>query len=556
MSPLKPSRVPSGTKRARSPSITEGSTSRTTSKRARPMAATPATQKTKTSDRERQEAEFRRKYKEALPTWLFHFDMTDITDEALVAKLKRRILELGGATDDFFSIDITHFICLDVDRPTKPAEELIEKENRNQKLTSGFSRALNALRKSPSKHSAAAAEIPDAASSVATSSLAKAREYEKTTKMKIWSIKKLDSVLSRCLQQPGFISDKPPSASQQSRSTANQPRSLTRLLQSEKLNGTTEQDPNQRRPDFRYFSKGNYFVLVEDMRQELATIAAQEYAPPKRNNPKIPWPVLHCHPQSRGPFVAFDDKERRRWEKSQLVEKECRREDEAYRRKKIQQFEEVLKMKEAQKELRRAGDLRRSASMNNLRRRASLEEYDVFDDGDRDSVYESANASGYLASGHGGYMAASGNSVNITSTTGTTSTTSGSALRRSKLPPNLQLFANREVVTSRKVTRPVAGEDGQEMGPPAAVAARTLRKSKSTNTIRLTKREEGSKPGYCECCRQKFNDFKLLDCVLSRVKRKTVEEVRRERTRDSVLFDEDDTQAGSDEDMYEFPDEL
>ena len=97
MSPLKPSRVPSGTKRARSPGLgPEEQNSRTMSKRARPTAATPILQKNKSSEKKGQEAEFRRKYKLAITGWSFHFDMTDITDEVLVTKLKRRISELGG----------------------------------------------------------------------------------------------------------------------------------------------------------------------------------------------------------------------------------------------------------------------------------------------------------------------------------------------------------------------------------------------------------------------------------------------------------------------------
>ncbi|KAJ8077044.1 Cdc7p-Dbf4p kinase complex regulatory subunit [Marasmius tenuissimus] len=563
MSPLKPSRVPSGTKRPRSPGLgAEEQSSRTTSKRARPTAATPTSQKNKSREKkDQQEAEFRRKYKEAWPSWSFHFDMTDITDEALVAKLKRRILELEGTIEDFFSKEhVTHFICSDVDRPTKPtAEEIIEKENRG------------ALRKSPSKQGfTAPPELPDG-----TSSLAKARDYMKNGHMKIWSVKKLDSVVSRCLEQPLLLSTKPPSTNNSSKQNTNQPRSLTRLLQTERLNGASERDPTQRRSDFRYFQKGTCFVLVEDVQEKLATIAAQEYMVPKRSSAKAPWPILYCHPKSRGPFVPFDDREKRRWERNQVAEKECRREQEAYRKKKMKQFEEVVKMKEAQKELRRTGDLRRSVSMNNLRRQGPMEDYDVFDDGDRDSVYESANASGYLASGPGGYMAASGNSVHITSTTGNTSTTSGNTLRRTKLPANLQLVANREVVTSRKVARPIGDQDEQEMGPPVIPGRQTLRKSKSTNTIKLAKREEGSKPGYCESCRQKFEDFKQhvvshkhrkfaaddanfsqLDCVLSRVKRKTVVEVRRERTKPTMLFDDDYDQGVSDEDMYDVQNEL
>ncbi|KAF9264218.1 hypothetical protein L218DRAFT_863434 [Marasmius fiardii PR-910] len=544
LSPSKP-RVPSGTKRARSPGVgAEEQSSRAFLKRARPTVATPTSQKNKLHEKKYKEAEWREKYIRAMPDWKFHFDMTDITDEVLVNKLKRRIRELNSSFDNFFSKDITHFICNnDVDRPTKAPEEALEKENRSHPT---LSRSIPNMRKSPSKHALMMTTEYE------TSSLAKARMYN----MKIWTLKKLDSVLARCLDQPNLIPLKHSHAAPLSNSNPNQTRSLTRLLQSEKMNGTSERDPSHRRSDFHYFSKGSHFVLVEDMRQELATIAVQEYPALKRTSGKTPWPVLHCHPQSRGPFVPFDEREKKRWEKGQTLEKECRLEQEERGKRKMRQMEEMFKLKAAQNELMRTGDLRRSVSMNNLRRQGSLHELEVPEDNDRDRdfVYESANASGYLASGNGNYMAASGNSVHITSTTGTTSTTSG-YLRRQNLPPNLQMIANQEIITSRKATRAVGRKD-DEMGPPAMFPERhALRKSKSTNTIRLSKREEGAKPGYCENCRQKFDDFKQhivcskhrrfaandanfsqLDCVLDRVRRKTVEEVRNERfrTRDTL----------------------
>ena len=100
--------------------------------------------------------------------------------------------------------------------------------------------------------------------------------------MKIWSTTKLESVIERCL----ISGNTSTAASQKStttvatppKATTSQQRSLTRLLESERLHGTTtERDPTQKRHDFRYFSRSSCFVLVEDMRQELATIHVLEY---------------------------------------------------------------------------------------------------------------------------------------------------------------------------------------------------------------------------------------------------------------------------------------
>jgi len=101
--------------------------------------------------------------------------------------------------------------------------------------------------------------------------------------MKIWTTTKLESVLERCLVSGNAST----AASQKSittlatppKATTSQQRSLTRLLASERLHGTTtERDPTQKRHDFRYFSRSSCFVLVEDMRQELTTIHALEYS--------------------------------------------------------------------------------------------------------------------------------------------------------------------------------------------------------------------------------------------------------------------------------------
>ena len=330
--------------------------------------------------------------------------------------------------------------------------------------------------------------------------------------LKIWSTTKLDSVLSRCLASRSITkavtTARPPQQPQNN---------LARLLQNEKVNGTTECDPNQKRHGFHYFSRGVCFVLLEDMRQELATIAAHEYPVVKDKNAKTPWPMLHCHPNSRNPFAPFDDREKRRWERMQQAEKVEETERARRRKSQIQQFEALKRKVESRNHVNKVCDLRRSVSLNNLHRQLAQPNGGVLDahyiDLDADDSVDSINASGYQASGAGmGYMAASGNSVGITSTTGTTST-SGHSLRNVPLPASIAERMRQQVTTSRKF--PVKANHGAKagtMGPPSKVPTKqqTLKRSKSTNTLRLSKREEGVKPGYCESCRLKFSDFSTV----------------------------------------------
>jgi regulatory subunit for Cdc7p protein kinase len=243
------------------------------------------------------------------------------------------------------------------------------------------------------------------------------------------------------------------------------------------------------------------------MRGELATIAALEYTVCKGRGGD--WPVLHCHPLARGPFVPFDEKEKKRYLKAQRAEKERALEKEHTKAEMRAKRDE--KRRQAQLHAKRSGDLRRSVSMNSLHRRVS--EFGLDLNTNACDVPDSANASGYLAStGTGGYIAASGNSVGVTSTTGTTST--GLTLRHMQLPASLRGRIQQQVVTSRKVgAEKTSGmQTTGTMGPPVDFPVRNalLRKSRSTNTLRLEKRKEGEKPGYCESCRTKFDDFKAV----------------------------------------------
>lgn len=341
--------------------------------------------------------------------------------------------------------------------------------------------------------------------------------------MKIWDPTKLDSVLIRCaVPAPAqSLQAKPPV------------RSLTNLLESERRFGTTsERDPTQRRHDYHYFSKYSKFVLIEDMRQELATIAVAEYAVTRSSDGKErgDWPILHCHPLARGPFHEYNEKEERRRERQERLEKE-----------REEQRKMELKKLRAKKEQSRQMDLRRTVSMNNLFGQTAHVLETLRDGGNGTEGCNSGasvTASGYLASiGTGDYVAASGNSVGITSTYGTTSTTGAGSSRRLSQPLLSTALRDRlqnQVLTSRKVSTAIVGADSAVNGdrdgtsasttsimmpPPAKIPERraTLRKSKSTNTIRLAKRDEASKPGYCESCRVKFEDFKVVRSLSRRL---------------------------------------
>ncbi|KAI0305515.1 Dfp1/Him1, central region-domain-containing protein [Multifurca ochricompacta] len=536
-------------KRPRSPDTFLDSQQSLNAKRPKPVppspTVTPALQEEesklkerKRAEREAQKEEFRIKYTRAFPKFSFHlhWDVSEGDPDAR-ERLQARINYLDARVEDFFSKDnITHFIT---NLPI-PQDDIVANNNKENVLAS-TSRTPNTLKSPIRLKSRHVEDLPIANDNRL---LLKAVEW----KMKIWTVAKLESVLDRC---------QAPVSPELSRAgtTASAPQTLSRLLQSERLHGTTERDPNEKRLGFHYFSKTSYFILVEDLNEEIATVHAMEYPIKKGRDGKETgdWPVLYCHPRARGPFIEFDKNEARRLN--------AREQERVQRAMKLREQEMQRKMRADRLQAKKAGDLRRSVSMVNLHRKISVGEdsrppQDFVDlDAEGGDLFESANASGYLASG---YTAASGNSMAITSTTGTTSTSGLSVRGAMQMPSALRERLQQQIVTSRKVG--LGNNMGQKerekehkgnMGPPSAIPERkALRKSKSTNTMRLPKREETTKPGYCECCRMKFDDFQKhiihrkhrkyatnpdnfiqLDYLLERIRRQTRAEVAEGRSR-------------------------
>ncbi|TFK18929.1 hypothetical protein FA15DRAFT_602403 [Coprinopsis marcescibilis] len=519
-------------KRPRSPDRDE---TRATSKRIRSVSisASQSTQrdikKDKSTEREQQKLEFKEKYSKAFPNWSFYLDIENIAARECVQDvLIHRIEQLGGKVEDFFSRNITHLIT---DRPAPQLEETKE-NNPNPKLS--HSKIHN---KSPFKPKSKYV-VGNQQFRCSNEVVFKAASYG----IKIWNTTKLDSVLMRCLEVPScFVAPQPKSAPAPTRQ-------LERLLTKEKTHGPSDRDPLQKRHDYRYFNKASFFVLIEDLREEVATIAFHEYPPTKEQKGKVPWPILYCHPRARGPFIPFDDREKSRWERAQKAKAKSKAGAEPIDRKEV-----MLRRskKQAQLHLENMGDLRRSVSLNNLHKRHAQDQELECDP----EAPESANASGFLISGTGpGYMAASGNSVGVTSTTGTTSTASGSLLRNVHLPSAMDGLLKRQVLTSRKFPASSKERKPGNMDPPLVIPDRpVLRKSKSTNTLKLPKREEGTKPGYCESCRVKFEDFKThvvsskhrrfaqndsnfvqLDAILDRIQRRPLSELAKAKSQQII----------------------
>ena len=302
---------------------------------------------------------------------------------------------------------------------------------------------------------------------------------------------------------------------------------------------THERDPTALRRDYRYFGTNSYWLLVEDMSEAHAPIMVKEYGrwrphstsrhtlPFKRaramslenfakdNVP--PWPTVRDKPGKATPS----------WATGRLGGYE-----EGMNGGPENQDGDALMSSDGGDdgfiELHVVNDgsddeddgalppprpvqggqpLRRTASMHDLGRRNPL-------DPEKD----------------GEYLAASGNSVSITSNVNSTTSfaqhplSGGSSLNGgpfiggglaaggSRQLINKRL--HRQVLTHRTLARAASTVSGG--GDVGSTGHRILRKSKSTNTMRtsskklkahLPTRDEVKKPGYCENCRVKFEEF-------------------------------------------------
>ncbi|QRV79339.1 regulatory subunit for Cdc7p protein kinase [Ceratobasidium sp. AG-Ba] len=469
-----PARVPNH-KRARSPDAEHVEDSE--HKRSRGSANTTADAAANDAriQRQREREHYRTSYLKAFPSFVFYFD-TNI-EESLKNRQSKIIHSLGGRVDPFFSRKVTHVItsCPRARIDALAREAASNKENDPKKHE-------EALR-SPAKTVAAPSTSRSKPSGTFDSALlVKAIGYG----AKIWEAIKLNNILDSITYSNRQARSATPSA---------QP-TLEHLLASERIHGTHERDPNARRADYTYFPPNSYVLLVEDLTGTHATIAHRDFGTKPVGGARPGYPICHAHPDTRGPFCE--------------PPKEVKR----------------GRGRERGEGGGGGGGLRRAASMSHMRRatiggvaRDPEHEQEVDEELEADLEPDRAE-----------YVAASGNSVAITSNVASTTSTAVAAPGVPRVRSTLRFQA---------LAKGAGG--GGAMPPP-----RVIRKAKSTNSIavRLPVREERKKPGYCENCRTRFEDFdqhvkgnkhrkfatkdsnfRELDLLLERVARRPIQPV-------------------------------
>ncbi|KAN0062266.1 Cdc7p-Dbf4p kinase complex regulatory subunit [Thecaphora frezii] len=484
---------------------------------------------------------WRHKFRKAFPSFVFYFDSFD---EATVKELTGVIQSLGGSVDSFFSRSITHLITTRLVPPAPPKDRhdggKENSPNKDAAAKDGVRKPLRPTvsksRLSPTKGSAADRQrnnqplysernpFDDAGPPTPMSNdiLLKAQSFG----MKVWRHDKLTTILKMLIDEP--VAPPMPADKQD----------LSQMLEREKLYGTHERDPNASRGDHHYFRKGNYYLLVEDATMEHRPIMCSEFEYNRHQQQEgiePPWPVLYGELEGRCPFTRYEVTE--------------------------QQRNKMSRSRNSHQTLRRA------VSLNNMMRRHT------------GPPSPRPPNEGFAEVRNQQYPMASGNSVSITSNIASTTSTALTDLvgTVAGLPQNRRVAElNRRMhtplmhsPTTRLPASPasfVAGSAGSGLGiaadhgsgsgssmatpghlnvhntptaaashsrgavvrrmlgmteheakQPSTLAQSGVRRSVSTSAVAPIRPQE-KRPGYCENCRIKYDNFD--DHVVSRKHRK------------------------------------
>ncbi|KAK3316236.1 Dfp1/Him1, central region-domain-containing protein [Apodospora peruviana] len=250
------------------------------------------------------------------PNHVFFFE--NIPDEQR-SRLTKQLTQLGARTEQFFSINITHIVTT---RPI-PAEKSMSRDtascaeshvaseqpktidpsllNRNSDLLAGTS----SVRRKLIFDTSSSRRIPIQASQEdaikrpkvrSTDVLHRARDMGK----KIWSLEKLQKILDMLLEQDPYKSAVMGHGRGTTHAKESQQSNLLQLLQNERVNGPSDRDPTVLTKEITYF-KGPY-IYVYDIEEKTKPIMVREYArvADKKDGD---WPQFRVASQGRCPFV-------------------------------------------------------------------------------------------------------------------------------------------------------------------------------------------------------------------------------------------------------------
>lgn len=340
--------------------------------------------------------------------------------------------------------------------------------------------------------------------------------------MKIWVVEKLQRVINGLLDNPishpvlGIATSRRGQNLELANAQAAKDKlDLTNILKNERLHGPTDRDPNAVSKELIHF-KGPYIYVHDIFRQHRPTMV--------RDYPKVPrredgtWPQFRSVSSGKCPFVEESVHQRR--------ERERAREKERQKAKEAKEAEEARLKEKQSRDLRKENEIteiediavpvketrptatKKSLGPPTLSRTANRQENDVAFTATNQKppgqyTHEPA-ASGLQPSG----ITSAIRSRMISSHQDQPGTRAGTSkelygLQR-KVAGNV-LLGNPNASTTATARRTAQ----------APVPAKNVKKKLTAEEIRkLPRKKPDPKPGYCENCREKFDDFEDVSLLL------------------------------------------
>ncbi|GAA5868653.1 hypothetical protein JCM3774_003614 [Rhodotorula dairenensis] len=458
--------------------------------------------------------EWRKSYRKAFPSFVFYFDAIDVATQSA---LYNAVTKLGASVANFFDKEVTHVIT-SRSIPAAFSKAASGKENIDSAPLGKAAQAgtTSTRVRRPTAKSPRIYELPNghrvrnSESAVDQNPFIDSQDILTKAfacKLKIWACDKLQLIVDR-INHVSPHKDK--------KGLQRDP-SLPTLLRDEQLYGTRERDPVVPRNDMYYFPGNKMYLFVEDSTGEHRPVVIKEYDKPKKNEDPS-WPVLWGGVEGRSGFYHYEGPALT-YERRQLPAPPAPAA--AAAAPATTGFGSTAPRTVAP-------NLRRAVSLQNVTRHQSTLEQCYLDG--------VACAEREMNRRRGSYIAASGNSQiitsNIASATSTAARSGAAQANRAGANPyvdkRLAVLSNRNVSVSGGGllgSAASAGSAGTANVPRNRIAAlkqterpagglkRSVSVDAGLNPPRFAaapppaQREESKKPGYCENCRIKYEDF-------------------------------------------------
>ncbi|KAK4453992.1 Dfp1/Him1, central region-domain-containing protein [Podospora aff. communis PSN243] len=466
------------------------------------------------------------------PRMVFYFE--SVSDDQR-AKLAKQVAHLGARVETFFSSEITHLVTTRQIPSDKAVQDEAQAEREQPKTIDP-----SLLNRTADVEQAAAPSVrrrllfeTKQSKPRSTDVLQRARELNK----KIWSLEKLQKILSMVLEADPY---KSALLGHEHRHGTAKP-DLMRLLKAERINGPSDRDPSVVTKEYTHF-KGPY-IFVYDVEQKTRPIMNREY-PKVLDKKDGEWPQFRVASQGRCPFVEDlePEKESRTQKRAAKAAVEAAapslRPPEVPPPKPVTGKRTLTEMEDGQN---RGASHRRNESFDRLK--VSITPSLDFRAPNQNAFMSHAKTGRFLA----GEPVASGvqpsnvtsaiRSQMISSTTGALGAKAGTSkeihgLQRKVLVQKASTPAVSQDLSSRRMaemshdsntfirsasvsvlSRQLDAVDEDELAPRKEKVRRTV-----SAPIPVRQKARDPKPGYCENCQDKFDDFD--DHILSRKHRK------------------------------------